>query len=618
VFADRIGHVRPSRDVLADHAREREAAELEAFETVLALVSEAVGAVFRAREGWVDRVRAGLVALLELFDEEPALARYLVVGSAQAGPVVLARRKEVLDGVALLLDDEGAPARSYPPPLTAHAVVSGVLGVLHAQLSEPEPGVLTQLARPLTSFTVLPFLGARAARRELRRPSETVRSPASGVSVDLLQDPGKHLNHRREIQVLGVLAGEPGLSNKQVGLRAGIEDRGHASRLLARLARRGLIENTTPYGRSGARAWRLTASGEQLYAAIGEEAQTPAGMVLGLPEELEGRLDFWAICVLRAVGEQPWLSSSELAARAGVEQPTRMSRLLALLAELELVDSIREPHRKGGPKVWHITDRGREVDRLIGREAPAPACSEALDLMWQSGGRLSEPAIWVLGMVSAEPELSNGEIARRAGIADANSMSQLLACLKQRHLIQNTRQGGRENRWVPTAAGATLAHAIHQEALGPVSRTVALDVLEEAGGRLNHRVVSVLNAVAAEPGLSNIEIAERVGVESKAHTSRLLARMERFGLIENRVLDAMPFQANAWRLTGSGKQLRATICEGQPHVRSSSRNGRGTSAEVDAVPCGVAFESSAAGFGRQAGAIPNRPPRGSSKEASPC
>jgi hypothetical protein len=137
--------------VLADHAREREAAELEAFETVLALVSEAVGAVLRAREGWVDRVRAGLVALLELFDEEPALARYLVVGSAQAGPAVLARRKEVLDGVALLLDDEGAPARSYPPPLTAHAVVSGVLGVLHAQLSEhphPHPKTPRQTHHP--------------------------------------------------------------------------------------------------------------------------------------------------------------------------------------------------------------------------------------------------------------------------------------------------------------------------------------------------------------------------------------------------------------------------------------------------------------------------------------
>jgi hypothetical protein len=39
----------------------------------------------------VDGIRAGLLALLEFFDEQPALARFCVVGSAQAGPGVLAR-----------------------------------------------------------------------------------------------------------------------------------------------------------------------------------------------------------------------------------------------------------------------------------------------------------------------------------------------------------------------------------------------------------------------------------------------------------------------------------------------------------------------------------------------
>jgi hypothetical protein len=232
-----------------------EAVELEAFEQALALAVEAAAGAFRAREGWVDGLRDGLVALLEFFDEEPALARYLVVGSAQAGPAVLARRRQVLERVALLLDDERAPARSYPPPLTAHAVASGLLGVLQARLSEPEPGVLTELAGPLMSFTVMPFLGARAARRELHRPTGTVPS-AAGVSADLLPGSGRRLSHRREIEVLGVLAGEPGLNSTQVGLRAGINDRAHVSRLMARLARLGLIENTPGPGGPGVKAWR--------------------------------------------------------------------------------------------------------------------------------------------------------------------------------------------------------------------------------------------------------------------------------------------------------------------------------------------------------------------------
>jgi DNA-binding MarR family transcriptional regulator len=566
--------------VLANHLDGHEVAQLEAFEQALALAAEAGGAAFQGQDGWIDGVRAGLLALLELFDQEPALARYLVVGSAQAGPAVQARRREVLERVAVLLDDERAPARAYPPPLTAHAVASGVLGVLYARLSEPDPGVLAELAGPLMSFTVMPFLGARVARRELRRRSETVPASAAGVSVDLVQGPGRRLNHHREIEVLGVLAGEPGLNNTQVALRAGIKDHGHVSRLMARLARLGLIENTPGPGlRRGVKAWRLTGSGEQLHEAIRREISAPGpGVVLGLPEELAGRLDFWAVCVLRAVSEQPWLTGSELAARAGIKDAAQMSRLLALLAGLGLVDSVREPHRKGTPNVWQITGRGRELEEIIGLEAPKRARSVALDLMWRSGGRLSEPALAVLRVSAAEPGLSNGAIAVRVGITDANCMSQLLARLAGRGLMENTRNGGRENVWALTAAGAELEHAIRQEPSAPVSRSVAVDVLGETGGRLNHRVVSVLSAIDAEPGLSNLEIAERVGVESKGHASMLLARLARFGLIENQVVEPAPFQANAWRLTASGRQLHAAIRhKGQSAVRRASRNAQRTS-----------------------------------------
>jgi DNA-binding MarR family transcriptional regulator len=581
-FPDGSGRAALPHEALVDHLRGCEAAELEAFEQALALAAEVAGGAFRAREGWVDSVRAGLLALLEFCDEEPALARYLVVHSAQAGGAVLARRREVLDRVAVLLDDECAPARVYPPPLTARAVASGVLGVLHARLSEPEPGVLAELLSSLMSFVALPFLGARAARRELRRPVEMASSPLAGVGVELLQGPGKRLNHHREIEVVAILAGEPGLNNREVASRAGINDRGHISRLMARLARLGLIENTPrPGGLAGEKAWRLTGSGEQLHAEIVRESAAPGpGVVLGLPEEFAGRLDFWAVCVLRAVGEQPWLTGSELAARAGVTDPAQISRLLAALAGMGLVEGVRDTHRKGAPKAWRLTDSGRELEETIGRKLPAPPRSVALDLMWQSGGRLSEPAISVLRVSAAEPGLSNGEIARRVGIADANSMSQLLARLTRRGLMENARNGGRENVWVLTTGGAKLEHAIREEThtplQAPLSRSVALDVLSETGGRLNHRVVSVLNAIASEPGLSNLELAERVGVHSKAHTSKLLARLARYGLIENQVIDPTPFEANAWRLTATGKQLQAAIRrEGQP-APGASRSGHGT------------------------------------------
>jgi DNA-binding MarR family transcriptional regulator len=317
----------------------------------------------------------------------------------------------------------------------------------------------------------------------------------------------------------------------------------------------------------------LTASGEQLQATIGREAAEPeAGVALGLPWELEGRLDFWAVCVLRAVGEQPWLTGGEIAARAGVEDPAQISRLLSQLAGLGLVDGVREAHGRGKPKVWQITDAGRQLDTAIGRKAPAPERSVALDLMRQSGGRLHEDAVSVLRVAAAEPGLSNGEIALRVGIADANSMSQLLARLVRRGLVENTRNGGRRNVWVLTAAGTALERAIRQETSAAASRSVALELLRESGGRLTHRAVSVLKVIAADPGLSNGEIAQRVGIASKGHTSTLLARLARYGLIENRVVNPLPFEANAWQLTAAGAELETAIQDPQGRTASPRIN----------------------------------------------
>src|SRR5664280_2781466 len=512
-----------SRRTVEDHLEGREACLLAAFEQVLVLAAERVSAAFQTQEGWLNRIRAGLLALLEFFDEQPALARYCVVHSAQAGPAVLAARSEVLDRLARVLDDERAPARGYPPPLTAQAVVSGALGVLHERLSQPDPGALVELTGPLMSFIVLPFLGPRAARRELSRPLDAAFVPVGpSAALDLLQHPGGGGNHRT-VAVLRVIAGEPGLNNREVALRAGVRGQAQISKILSRLAQLGLIENTRdPRIPGPANAWQLTASGQELERAIGREAAAAASLAVDVPEEFGGRMDQRAVSVLRVIGDQPWLYSREVALRAGVEDPAQIARLLAHLAARGLVASTRDAHRKGTPNAWRLTASGEELDRAIGRETPAPPSSLALDLMWDSGGRLRDRAISVLRVSAAEPGLSNNEIALRVPISDESSMSQLLKRLARRGLIENTRTGGRYNVRQLTAAGRELESAIRQETPAPVARRIALDLLKNRGGRLNHRVVSALRVIGAEPGLSNDEIALRVGIKSRGTTSTLL------------------------------------------------------------------------------------------------
>jgi DNA-binding MarR family transcriptional regulator/AcrR family transcriptional regulator len=557
-----------SRRTVEDHLEGREACLLAAFEQVLVLAAERASAAFQAQEGWVDRVRSGLLALLEFFDEQPALARYCVVHSAQAGPAVLAARSKVLDRLARVLDDERAPARGYPPPLTAQAVVSGALGVLHERLSQPKPRSLVELANPLMSFIVLPFLGPSAARRELSRPVDATSVLNGNIALDWLHQPGGRPNHSA-ISVLKVIAAEPRLNNLEVALRASLnKDPGQVSRLLSRMARLGLITNTLDAGARGPkRAWQLTASGKQLEAAIGREAAAAASLAVDVPEEFGGRMDQRAVSVLRVIGDQPWLTGREVRHRSGLDDLAQIPKLLAHLERLGLVASAREAHRKGTPKVWLLTAAGEKLDSAIGRETPPPPRSLAIDLMWQSGGRLSDDAVSVLRASAAEPGLSNNDIALRVGITDENSMSQLLARLARRGLIENTRTGGRYNVWQLTAAGIELESAIRQETPAPVARRIAFDLLKKRGGRLNHRVVSTLGVIGAEPGLSNDEIALRVGIKGKGDASSLLTRLARHGVIQNTRTGG---RVNVWQLTATGKELEAAIRHENPDAGRSA------------------------------------------------
>jgi AcrR family transcriptional regulator/DNA-binding HxlR family transcriptional regulator len=267
-----VRDARVPREAFDELFGDRDTAVLAAFEYSLARAAERMGTL-DAHDGWLERVRAGVLALLEFFDEQPALAALLVVHSAEAGPVLRSRRSEVLARLAWLLDDERAPARRYPPPLTAEAAVSGALGVISERLIERKQRPLVEMSGSLMSFIVMPFLGAGAARKELERPAVTAHAVSKrAAALELLHGfSGRAMRHPLAPRVLRVIHAEPGLSNIEIAKRAGVVDEGHMSRVLARLARLGLIENRQVTDRAGPKSWHLTGSGEELQQALQHE-----------------------------------------------------------------------------------------------------------------------------------------------------------------------------------------------------------------------------------------------------------------------------------------------------------------------------------------------------------
>jgi DNA-binding MarR family transcriptional regulator len=98
-------------------------------------------------------------------------------------------------------------------------------------------------------------------------------APKLSVALDLMLDSGGPLTDR-DIRVLRVIGAEPGLSNGEIGGRVGVKDSDTISWLLARLARRGLIENAVDApARFIPNSWHLMAAGKELDAAIREENQ---------------------------------------------------------------------------------------------------------------------------------------------------------------------------------------------------------------------------------------------------------------------------------------------------------------------------------------------------------
>jgi AcrR family transcriptional regulator len=127
-------------------------------------------AAFETQAEWVDRLRAGLTALLGALAREPDAARLCFSEAVAAGGAVQQRREQAAEAVARLFDAPGLP--DGPLGATLRAGRTSELGEsLRREIAAGRTDQLTGLLPELMCAMVLPFLGMDAAQRELTRGS---------------------------------------------------------------------------------------------------------------------------------------------------------------------------------------------------------------------------------------------------------------------------------------------------------------------------------------------------------------------------------------------------------------------------------------------------------------
>jgi AcrR family transcriptional regulator len=106
---------------------------------------------------------------------------------------------------------------------------------------------------------------------------------------------------------------------------------------------------------------------ESARSAPSPRKRPPAGRKDPL-RDLEMRLTYRTVRVLMAIAAAPGSSNRHVGAEAGIDDQGQISKLLSRLERLGLIENAGAGQVRGAPNAWMLTDRGREVEQLVGAE----------------------------------------------------------------------------------------------------------------------------------------------------------------------------------------------------------------------------------------------------------
>lgn len=178
----------------------------------------------------------------------------------------------------------------------------------------------------------------------------------------------------------------------------------------------------------------------------------------------------------------------------------------------------------------------------------------------ESDGARALPALTAEGLVSAAVGILYSRLSRDRRESLRSLQGELMAMIALPYLGATAAR--REQRR-PSPAPAPQSSALAEG-----------DPLQGLEMRITYRTARVLEGIAELPGSSNRQVAERAGILDQGQVSKLLARLERLGLLANTIGDGrVKGEPNAWRLTDRGAQVARSI---RAHTTVGARAGVGS------------------------------------------
>src|ERR687896_1397916 len=174
-----------SRRTFYEHFKNKEDAFLAAYDAVLLQLLSAVRAAYESREGFAERVRAGIEMFLMLLAADPAFARMCIVEVMAAGAEAVQRRNEAMQAFAAMIEENAQQRLSQPPPskLTAETVVGGIYEVVYTRIQRGDVRMLPELAPQLVQTALVHYLGPEAAQgAEPPGPTQALAREAPGAA----------------------------------------------------------------------------------------------------------------------------------------------------------------------------------------------------------------------------------------------------------------------------------------------------------------------------------------------------------------------------------------------------------------------------------------------------